>query len=617
MITIGRVLVVDDEQMNVHCLTEYLEQTGYEVLKAYNGAEALVIAAELMPDIVLLDFMMPGVNGLTVTETLKRNVETSNIPVVLVTALDSVEDKIKGLEAGADDFLSKPYNYAELTARIRSLIKLKKLQEKMVENVLNKEKEFTNNLIQNATVPIFVLDRNHRVLIWNNACERLTGFRTEDMIGTNKQWQPFHSYPRPTLADIVIDGMQERVAEFFPVHSPSPDNSLGLRSEGWFANLCGEKRYISFHAAPIYNSEGDLISVIETLEDITNRKKAESEILREKNFSDGLINSLPGIFFLINEDLHFERWNKNFEEITGYSSKDLTGMSPAELFASDDQNLFKRNFQASNAQSKRTAEFLLLTRDGNKIPYFLMISSILINAERHVIVTGIDLVDRYEIEEVLRKLSRAVEQSSSSIVITDTAGAIEYVNPSFLELFGCSLGEVIGLNAFKAEASLPLLDIFGESLGTVMAGGEWRGEQQNRRNSGEPYWEFITVSPIKNADDITTHYLAVKEDITARKNAERELRKSKAELIVQHEQQKILLNQVKSAKEEWENSMDCIGDIVILSNSEDRIKRCNKALCELMGKSYQEISGKEWQKLFSENCLAIPSPCESGKELFP
>jgi two-component system cell cycle response regulator len=125
----GKVLVVDDMKVNVKILAVNLEGEGYEVLKAYNGADAVRLAREADPDIILLDIMMPGMDGYEVTETLKGDPATKIIPIVLVTALKDVEDKVRGLDAGADDFISKPPNQTELLARVRSLVKLKKLQE--------------------------------------------------------------------------------------------------------------------------------------------------------------------------------------------------------------------------------------------------------------------------------------------------------------------------------------------------------------------------------------------------------------------------------------------------------------------------------------------------------
>lgn len=121
----ARILVVDDIDANVRLLEAKLEAEYYEVLTANDGPTALAIAASEKPDIVLLDVMMPGMDGFQVCRRLKDDPETRHIPVVLVTALDGRADRIQGLEAGADEFLTKPIDDVMLFARVRSLTRLK------------------------------------------------------------------------------------------------------------------------------------------------------------------------------------------------------------------------------------------------------------------------------------------------------------------------------------------------------------------------------------------------------------------------------------------------------------------------------------------------------------
>ncbi len=121
----ARILVVDDIEANIRVLEAKLSAEYYEVLSATDGETALAIAAAQSPDIILLDVMMPGMDGLQVCRRLKDQVETAHIPVVLVTALDGRADRIAGLEAGADDFLTKPIDDLMLFARVRSLTRLK------------------------------------------------------------------------------------------------------------------------------------------------------------------------------------------------------------------------------------------------------------------------------------------------------------------------------------------------------------------------------------------------------------------------------------------------------------------------------------------------------------
>ena len=133
-----KILVVDDEPRNVKILEANLRPLNYEVIKAFNGEDALTIVNKEDVDLVLLDVMMPNMDGYEVCRRLKANEATRLIPVVMVTALGSVEDKIKGIEAGADDFLTKPPNKMELRARTKSLVNLKKLNNNLtsMEQVL-------------------------------------------------------------------------------------------------------------------------------------------------------------------------------------------------------------------------------------------------------------------------------------------------------------------------------------------------------------------------------------------------------------------------------------------------------------------------------------------------
>jgi adenylate cyclase len=126
-----KVLVVDDTPHNVKLLADLLAVKGYAVATAAGGEEALAKVASEAPDLVLLDIMMPGLSGYDVCRRLRAEPATALLPVVLVTSLDPHQERVKGMEAGADDFLSKPINQAELFARVRSLLRVKSLQDEV------------------------------------------------------------------------------------------------------------------------------------------------------------------------------------------------------------------------------------------------------------------------------------------------------------------------------------------------------------------------------------------------------------------------------------------------------------------------------------------------------
>jgi putative two-component system response regulator len=122
----GKVLVVDDEASNVRLLKSLLTRDGYDVVTAADGEEALGMVASVSPDLVVMDVLMPKLSGYEVCERIKHNPATRLTPVVLITALDGREDRIRGINAGADDFLTKPVDPHELRARARSLVRLKR-----------------------------------------------------------------------------------------------------------------------------------------------------------------------------------------------------------------------------------------------------------------------------------------------------------------------------------------------------------------------------------------------------------------------------------------------------------------------------------------------------------
>ena len=127
----SKILVADDDPRNVRLMESILKASGYPVIRAYDGQEALDKIASERPDLVLLDVMMPRMSGLEVCQKVRAQYETRLLPVIMVTALNALEEKVQALEMGADDFLSKPVNKAELLAKLRSMLRVKSLHDEV------------------------------------------------------------------------------------------------------------------------------------------------------------------------------------------------------------------------------------------------------------------------------------------------------------------------------------------------------------------------------------------------------------------------------------------------------------------------------------------------------
>ena len=158
----SRILVVDDLPQNVKLLADLLGAKGYAVSTASSGPEALLKVETERPDLVLLDVMMPEMSGYEVCRKIRENPGTGILPVVMVTSLDPAQERIRGLEAGADDFLTKPVNQAELLARVRSLIRVKQLYD-TVQTQAAQLAELNKTLEQRVSQQVAQLDRLGRL----------------------------------------------------------------------------------------------------------------------------------------------------------------------------------------------------------------------------------------------------------------------------------------------------------------------------------------------------------------------------------------------------------------------------------------------------------------------
>jgi putative two-component system response regulator len=161
----AKILIVDDERRNVQVFQMLMTSLGYEVMTADNGRAALDAVAHDLPDLILLDINMPGIDGLEVCRRLKSEERTRLIPIVLITGLSATEDRVRGIEAGADDFLTKPPAIEELQARVRSLVRLKRYTSEL---------DSAESVILSLGLTIEARDR-----FTQGHCQRLATYATE------------------------------------------------------------------------------------------------------------------------------------------------------------------------------------------------------------------------------------------------------------------------------------------------------------------------------------------------------------------------------------------------------------------------------------------------------
>lgn len=176
------VLLVDDNPVNLQILYKSLQNSGYRLLIANDGETAIEIARKVKPSLILLDIMMPGIDGFEVCETLKRDEDTENIAVIFLSALEDISAKVKGFSVGGVDYISKPFQVDEVVARVRNHIKIHRLERALARR--NSELESENQQILNAiSEGIVGLDREGRVMMLNSSATALTGWSAADCLG--------------------------------------------------------------------------------------------------------------------------------------------------------------------------------------------------------------------------------------------------------------------------------------------------------------------------------------------------------------------------------------------------------------------------------------------------
>jgi len=210
-------------------------------------------------------------------------------------------------------------------------------------------------------------------------------------------------------------------------------------------------------------------------------------------------------------------------ELLGFSREQFLGKKVWELGCFKDIVGNQANF--AELQEKgyiRYEDKPLETADGRRIEVEFVSNVYGVNLDKVIQCNIRDITERKRAEDQLRQLSRAVEQSPASIVITNPAGDIEYANPKFFEITGYTLAEVLGKNPRVLKSGEKNPESYRELWQTIASGKEWRGEFHNKKKNGQLYWESASISPIRDVAGGITHYLAVKEDITARKQTEAE-----------------------------------------------------------------------------------------------
>ena len=412
------------------------------------------------------------------------------------------------------------------------------------ENKLKESKNLLNGMISGSPDLVWLKDQNGVYLECNKRFEQFSGFSKANLVGKTD-----------------YDFFDKELADFFRKNdklaieagkSTMNEEKLTFASDG-------HTELVETIKTPLYDDKGQVIGIMGIGRDITARKKSETALRESEERFKTIFGETPmGIALIDSVNGQFYEVNTMFAQIVGRTIEQMTSTDWMSITHPEDVQEDLDNMALMNSgkipgyQMKKR----YLKPDNTIVWVNLTVTPLSIvkgSHPKHLCMVE-DITGSRQAEEKLRKLSQAVEQSPITIVITDTKGNIEYVNPKFVETTGYSLEEVIGKSPRILKSVHTTQEEYEQLFETVNKGSDWRGEFLNSRKNGEKYWESASISPITNAKGETTHFIVIKEEITYRKKTDLLLEEKNHKIEVQNQEYKRLNEELIIAKNQAEES---------------------------------------------------------------
>lgn len=334
------LLLVDDNPTNLKILYKTLEGQGYKLLLAKNGEDALSIVNKVHPALVLLDIMMPGMDGYEVCQKIKSNPEIADSVVIFLSALDDVEDKVKGFSVGAVDYVAKPFQADEVIARVESHIKIRQL-EKTLE-LKNKQLEEDNAIIlESMGEGLLGVNKRGMITFVNPAGEKITGWSEEEMTGKN-----FHDL----LMHTNKEGLRNPIEQDKVVNTLH-DNMVRHCDNDVFWTKDGQSIPVEYTVTAI-EGEYDISSACVVFKNISERKKREKALNEALKTVEELKEKLQAENTYLQEEIRSEQ---NYGEIIGQSSALKKTMEEAQQVAPTDTTVLINGESGTGKESMARA----------------------------------------------------------------------------------------------------------------------------------------------------------------------------------------------------------------------------------------------------------------------
>ncbi|HPS29137.1 MAG TPA: PAS domain S-box protein [bacterium] len=563
-----KITAIDDKKDNLISLEAIIKDMFPDsiVFTAPNGSLGIEIASAEDPDVILLDIVMPDMDGFEVCELLKKNEKTRDIPVIFLTALKGdKENRIKALEAGAEAFLSKPIDETELTAQIRAMVKIKaaNLRKRNEKEYLEKlVAERTSELEQSRTATFNLLD--------DLKAEIEIRKKTETkLIKSEEKFRTLITQMQSGLAvhEIILDEKGTPVDYLFLDVNPSFERLTDLKRDDiigktvleilpktekiWIERyghvaLTGEpdsfENYSSeldrYYSVVAYRPKKMQFAVV--IEDVTDRKQAEKELEKNRKFLAAIIENSGALIFVKDLEGKYLLVNSRWQKVTGLSREKTIGRSNLELFPGSIGKQFHDN-DLSVIKSQKLQEFEEVLEQNGSLQYFHSIKFPMRDELGNITGTcgmSTEITDWKNAEKALReseeKYRLIAENMGNVVTVLDMDLNYTYVSPNIEKSVGFSVDEYLKrkINQSITPESLQLvMKLFEEEMSIEMTGSADPKrsrvvELEEYCKDGSTVWNENIISFIRDENGLPVSVLSVSRDVTEKRKTEKAIRES-------------------------------------------------------------------------------------------
>ncbi|MBW4543415.1 MAG: PAS domain-containing protein [Symplocastrum torsivum CPER-KK1] len=604
------ILIVDDNSTNLKMLFSFLKDSGFKVLVANDGESAIEKLQEVSPDLILLDVMMPGIDGFETCHRLKASVATKDIPVIFMTVLSETVDKLKGLSLGAVDYITKPFQQEEVLARVRLHLKMRNLTKTLEEqNVLLKQEiearlqaetelqNLTQELEQRVeertaelTHTLHNLQQTQVQLLENEALLRtvvtnapiiLYALDSEGVItlSEGKGLEALGQKPGQTVGQSAFELYRN-----YPKILEDLRRGLAGKQSSCITQI-GDVVYDN-QAIPLRDKNGQVIGLIGVATDITQFKQAQDALsLSEKRFRLA-VDHFPDTFVIYDANRQFQFVNAHGVRIGGLPELALIGHTDEEIHPPEITNAYLPHLlKAVETRTSQTAECTITLPTVGKVTFIVIYIPLLDERGEIYQILGIrhNITEQKIAEEKLKEshefLQTVLDTNPNLIFVKDSQGKLVLGNQAFADFVGVNAEKLQGTTDAELYPNQEDVQRFiaqDQEVFTTLK-QKFITEELYHTRMGEVQWFQTIKKPIFSSDGQVAQVLGVSTNITQRKLAEIQIQESLRE------------------KE------------VLLQEIHHRVKNNLQVILSLLDLQSQHIKEQATLEIFRESCSRVRS----------